>query len=65
MSLLRRLLAAVLASTHSPARPSPAGPAVARLRAALRCMNRPYDACRASISTTSGYMGEPGKKPQL
>src|SRR5258706_6463265 len=64
MSLLRTLLAAVLAVHALTCSAQPAGPAVATFAGGcFWCMEPPYDALPGVISTTSGYMGGTRKNP--
>src|SRR5712691_2762675 len=64
MSLLRRLLAAVLAVHALACSAQPPGPAVATFAGGcFWCMEPPYDALPGVISTTSGYMGGTRKNP--
>jgi len=64
MSLLRRLLAAVLAVHALTCSAQPPGPAVATFAAAASgAWNRPTTPCRASSPRPPATWGEPGKNP--
>jgi len=65
MSLLRRLLAAVLAVHALTCSAQTAGMAVATFAGGcFWCMEPPYDALPGVVSTTSGYMGGTRKNPR-